>query len=179
VNAAFAHRPVRPAIVAVVLALGVAAPAEAAGEQPFSITGEVAGLYPGIVTTLDAVVTNHQPFEIRIVSVSVRVDDATAECPGSLLDIADVTPDVAVAAGATERVPLALRMSRSAADACQHATFPLLFTARAVATSDAPNAPPSGPLPITGSAVVPFLAAGLVALSVGSLIRRLARSRST
>ena len=125
-------------VVALILA-GLGAPSVHA-QDGFVIAGEVDGLFPGAETTLDARLTNPHPFPIRVISTSVIVLDASPGCPASMLQIGDSQMTIVVPAGGTGTVPLHVRMSRSAPDACQGATWPLEFTGTAVGM--APGTPP-------------------------------------
>jgi hypothetical protein len=125
------------AVVACVIAalslVGLGAPSASAHDE-FEIAGEVDGLYPGAETTLDALVTNPYPFAIQVISASATVGDASSACPASMLEVGDAQTTVEVPATSTGSVPLRVRMHASAPDACQGATWPLLFTATAVRT---------------------------------------------
>jgi hypothetical protein len=148
-------------------------------QDGFSIAGEVDGLYPGANATLEARVTNPHPFVIRVISTSATVFDASPACPASMLEIGDSEAIVEVPPGGTGTVPLDVRMSRDAPDACQGATWPLEFTGIAVGTD-------TGGLPGT-SMIEPHGPALLVAIGaavmVGALIaagrdRRRRRARA-
>jgi hypothetical protein len=160
-------------------------------DDDFEITGEVDGLYPGIETTLDSRVTNHQRFTIQVTAVDVTVGDARDGCPGSLLEVVGPDTIVDIPPGRTGTVPLTVRMSRRAPDPCQGAVWPLVFVATAVGSGD--ELPPgvSRPLPIpplpgpdefafTGINVLRLavIASALVALGV-TLRRAAARRRSS
>lgn len=99
------------------------------GADGFTVAGEIDGLYPGAVATLDATVTNPYPFAIRVSSVAVGVGDAGPGCPASMLEVGGSVGSVEVAGHATGTVPLEVRMQASAPDACQGAMWPLRFTA--------------------------------------------------
>lgn len=130
-------------------------------QDGYQIAGEVDGLYPGAVATLDSRVTNPHPFPIRVVSTTVTVFDASSECPASMLEIGDSQATVEVPPLGMGTVPLDVRMSLSASDACQGATWPLMFTGTAVGTA-------TSPLPTTSVLDRPSLAA-LVAVGAALL----------
>jgi hypothetical protein len=119
-------------IVALVLVELSALPVRA--EDGFEIAGEVVGLYPGAHATLDAQVTNPHPFAIRVITTTVTVLDAGPACPASMLEIGDSQASVEIPPRETGTVPLDVRMSRGAPNACQGATWPLQFTGTAVGT---------------------------------------------
>lgn len=110
-------------------------------DDGFTVAGEIVGLYPGAVRTLDATVTNPYPFAIRVSSVAVVVDDAGPNCPAAMLEVGGSVGSVEVAGRATGTVPLEVRMQLMAPDACQGATWPLRFTAIGLgpATTDLPG----------------------------------------
>jgi hypothetical protein len=92
----------------------------------------------------------------------VTVLDASPACPASVLEISDSQASVVVAPGGTATVPLDVRMSRGASDACQGATWPLEFTGTAVGT-------PTSGLPET-SMIDPRGPVALVALGAALLV---------
>lgn len=121
-------------VIAALVLVGLSAGSVHA-EETFELSGEVDGLYPGADTTLDAVVTNPYRFAIRVISTTVTVLDASPACPASMLEIGDSREAVEVPPGGTRTVPLAVRMSLRAPDACQGATWPLEFSGTAVGTA--------------------------------------------
>lgn len=153
--------------MAALVLIGLSA-ASVHAQDGFEIAGEVGGLFPGADTTLDAVVTNPHPFAIRVISTTVTVLDASQACPASMLEIGDSDATVEVPPGGTATVPLDVRMSLDAPDACQGATWPLRFTGTAVGT-------PTSGLPGT-SMIDPRSPAVLAAIGavllVGALIVR-------
>jgi hypothetical protein len=151
-------------------------------QSPFEITGEVDGLYPGVVKMLDARVTNPQPFTIRVTSAGANVGDASPGCLASMLEVAGSTTAVDVPPGATGTVPLKMRMDRGAPDACQSVTFPLVFTATAVdvdsgGTSGGPITIAPGSLAFTGANLVALVAIATGLVAGGLLAARHSRRR--
>lgn len=143
-----AHRPPSPiatrlaaTAMAITLVLGAAltvgpAGVDAAGAAPaqeeFTVSGDIGGLYPGAVATMDAHVFNPWDVAIEVTSVVVHVSDANPGCPGSVLDVAATTESVTVAPRSEAVVPVEVAMDAGAGEACRGATWPLEFTARAV-----------------------------------------------
>jgi hypothetical protein len=125
--------------IAVIVLIGPGTPVRAVEE--FAISGQVDGLYPGADMTLDARVTNPYPFPIRVTSVGTTVRDAGPACPASVIEVRDSRAEVDIPRNATGTVPLAIRMDPSAPDACQGATWTLIFagTALAQGASDLPS----------------------------------------
>jgi hypothetical protein len=160
------------AVVAAALACLASGVSVARAADDFAVAGEVDGLYPGASMTLDAVVTNPYPFTISVVSVSVSAADAGPGCPASMLSISGSTDAVEIPARSVGTIPLAVRMSSSAPDACQGAVWPLQFSATAVA-------PGEGDLPDSGlldpRRATPLIMALGVALTLLALMLRFGR----
>ncbi|MGH2418144.1 MAG: hypothetical protein ACRDFY_07400 [Candidatus Limnocylindria bacterium] len=159
------------AVIASFALAGLPPPGRAA--DAFTVAGQVDGLYPGAAMALDALVTNPHPFAIRVTSIAVRVDDASAGCPGSVLEVGGSEVSVVVAGGGTADIPLVIRMDVSASDACQGVTWPLAFSATAVG-------PPTDGLP--GTSIIdarryPQLAAIGAGLSIAALAMWMIGSR--
>jgi hypothetical protein len=133
-----AHRPKAVlarglALATTVVALagcGAGPPTTTPGE--FTVWGDIDGLYPGAVATLDAHVANPWDASIEVISVVVDVADAAPDCPGSTLSFAPTARSVIVAARSQAVVPLEVRMDAAADDACRGVTWPLEFSARAI-----------------------------------------------
>jgi hypothetical protein len=170
-------------VTAALVLVGEAGALVPAQQSGFEINGELESLYPGAQATLDARVTNPQPFAIRVVSVEEIVHDATAGCPGSLLEIGGLRSPVDVPAGATATAPLGVHMARSAPDACQDATFAIDFVATAVgagapaSTAPSPGTAGRGGLAFTGADIAELLAIALSLVAVGLLARRAVHRR--
>ncbi len=143
-----AHRPPTPVAAglaatatAIALVLGTAlmgglagagAAVAAPAQEEFTVSGDIDGLYPGAVATMDAHVENPWDVAIEVTSVVVHVADANPGCPGSVLDVAATTESVTVAPLSEAVVPVEVAMDAGAGEACRGATWPLEFTARAV-----------------------------------------------
>ena len=171
-------------LVGVIMLLLIApagASVPAAGD--IEVTGEVDGLYPGAMKTLDARVTNPLPFTIRVTSLGASVGNASPGCLASMLEVDTSTTTVDVAPGATGTVPVRVRMDHSAPDACESVTFPLVFAATAVDTGFEPTSPNgpiqtgSGSLAFTGTDIAKVLAVALALVALGVLARGAARRR--
>jgi hypothetical protein len=181
------HHALRLALAAGAAALGLAptfasaAVVPSAAQEDFQLSGELAGLYPGIETTLDVAVTNPQPFAIEVVSVDVTALDAGPACPGALLEFGGIASTVDVPPGSTVSVPVSVRLDPAAPDACQGVTWSLRFTGTATAPDPAPAPgppPPSAPDRGTGGtgagsggvATTGADVAGLTAIGVGLVV---------
>lgn len=154
---------------------GFGAPPAGAADT-FTVHGEVSGLYPGIATTLPARVVNPLDVTLRIVSLGAAAAADSDACPEDYLVVADASPDVLVAPGASATVPLDVRLDRSAPDACQGAVFRLTFRGVAVGADGGAAAAPTGSLPFTGTAPLAIAAVGLGMVAVGVTASRRARS---
>lgn len=158
---------------------GFGAPPAGAADT-FTVSGEVSGLYPGIDTTLPARVHNPLDVTLRIVSLGAVTTADDPACPEDYLVVADATPDVVVAPGASATVPLGVHLDRVAPDACQGASFSLTFRGVAVDAAGEPAgataAAPTGSLPFTGTAPLAIAAVGLGMVAIGVAATRRARS---
>ena len=158
----------------VVLAvIGVTAGAAGAVDT-FRITGEVDGLYPGYRGALDAHVTNPLDVPIRVTALSARATASGGGCDPSTLTIDGTLTSLELAPGATGIVPLQVAMSSDAGDACQGASFSVLFRGSSLA-QDRP--PPS--LAFTGDDVAALMVVALVLVGAGFVLVRRARPRVT
>src|SRR3954453_13431985 len=86
----------------------VTAPAVAATD--FVVDGEVAGLYPGVSTTVSAMVTNPQPFALEVTSIEVPALASSPCCRGSFLRFGQLAAAVDVASGASSAVPIVVQL---------------------------------------------------------------------
>jgi len=161
-------RLVACAFATAVTAGALAAPAY--GQETFTITGAVEGLYPGATATLVAKVTNPHPFAIRVTSVGATTVSGGA-CPPTMLTVTGSTTEVVIQPGATGDVPLTVHMDSTADDVCQGATFTLAFNGTA---AEAAGASASG-MPVTGIAIGGLVATGTALISIGLAVRRRAR----
>ena len=148
-------------VVGTLLLVAPTAPSVGA-QNGYTISGQVEGLFPGADATLDARVTNPHPVTIRVISTGVTVLDANPTCPASMLDVGGSGATFDVPPGGTMTVPLAVRMSRSAPDACQGATWPLEFTGTAVGTATS-GLPGTSMIVVGGTAALAIVGAALLA----------------
>lgn len=165
----------------------------------FGVSGSVDGLYPGGSRMLELVVTNPNAFPIVLSDVSTSVEGAGPNCPAGSIAVGSMNSRVLVPAASSTRTNLPVKMSRSATDDCQGATFPLTFTATATEAAAAPRGPngsgsPKGAvdgsdptrvlgaqegndaaLPKTGSPTAPLTVTGVGLLAAGLAMSRWAR----
>jgi hypothetical protein len=148
-------------------------------EEPIEIAGEVDGLFPGGDATLQAEVANPHPFAIEVTAFDVVIGDANASCPATVLEIGPATTGVIIQAGETGVVPVPVRLSETAPDSCQGATWPLTYLATVVEVGPGGGGPvptsPEGPfedLPLTGAAIGGLIGVALALVLTGLLVVR-------
>lgn len=105
---------------------GPAQPASS-GKYQFSITGQVAGLYPGVVRPFTLSVYNPNHVAITVTQITATVGDASAACGAGNLQVTSFTGQLPVAAGGFATATVTAAMSLSSPDGCQGAAFPLHF----------------------------------------------------
>ncbi len=106
--------------------------AEANGRREFVVSGQVLGLHPGAVKPLVLTVRNPNSLAIRVTSISVTVGAAGATCPATTVVVPRWSGSLLVPRDGTAAVTLSSRMSASAPDGCQSATYPLSYGGSAV-----------------------------------------------
>jgi hypothetical protein len=97
----------------------------------FQVSGDVAGLYPGIRVPLVVSITNPNPFPIVVHWISVKRQRANAECGAKFLRVTGWSTPILVGAGTTRQVTAHVHMRLRAPNACQGATFPLIYKGKA------------------------------------------------
>lgn len=168
------HRLIAATLVAGALLLTTGLPARAADEQ-FTLTTDYVGLYPNADVTVPVRVHNPFDYDIAVHTASVQVGDAGPGCPRTNLEAATFSGDVVVRAGADGVVPVHMHMPAGAPDACQGASFPLVFTA-----SGSPAAPSGsgsaagngGGFAFTGAETGTVAGIGLACCVAGRLLTR-------
>jgi hypothetical protein len=101
-------------------------------KSAFTMRGHVSGLYPGARKRLSIVVRNRSRRALRVRSISTRVRPARRGCGARNVRVARFRGRLRVGPHRSRRVSVAIRMLRSAPQACQKATFRLQFRGRAV-----------------------------------------------
>jgi hypothetical protein len=140
--------PVASGAVAAPMAAG--APTGAGGERgyvltadsmpagkapPFTISGSVNGLAPGVGSQLPLSITNPFDFPIRVVTLTVAAGDAGGSCLGSNLQVQPLPGPVQVPARGSATALLAMTLSNRSPDVCQQATWPLTYGGQAIRVS--------------------------------------------
>lgn len=185
-------------LAAAVAAWAIAAPVLPAAahttggrEGQIHVEGEVGGLYPGLRSPLTVEVTNSFAQTVRVVAVGVSAEDANAGCPGTLLAVDGPTEPVDIEPRTTAALPVEIRLSLDAPDACQGAVWQLEYVVDVVAVPPGATAPgrarrpgadgppwgdatppasgrsrpgamPPGPLPVGRTGWVPFTGVAVV-----------------
>jgi hypothetical protein len=93
----------------------------------FYLSGDIVGLYPGIKAPLVISITNPNPFPIVVDWISVKPLDANPGCIRKLVRAIGWSTPILVEGGGTRQVTTHIHMRPRAPDACQGATFPLIY----------------------------------------------------
>jgi hypothetical protein len=98
--------------------------------KPFSITGDVDDLYPGLRTLLNVQIANpnNSPLTVRSIDVAVEDSDVIGCGPEWISPGRDVRISALVPAKSTAHLSFPVRMLGNAPVACQGATWTLAFT---------------------------------------------------
>jgi hypothetical protein len=99
----------------------------------FSITGSVAGLFPGKRLPLVLTVTNPEKVTITVTSISTTVGKASRGCLAANLKVTKFSGHLVVAAGKKAKATVEVTMAHSAPNACQGTHFPFHFSGLASA----------------------------------------------
>lgn len=104
------------------------------GNAPFTITGQVSGLAPGVTRPLQLTLQNTQSFDIIVKAVTVTVGNSDrVGCSATNATATGFTGSLTVPKNGTAVLSsLSVRMIADPANACQGARFPLTYTGTAV-----------------------------------------------
>ena len=105
---------------------------EANGRREFVVSGNVVGLHPGAVKPLVLTVRNPNSVAIRVTSINVAVRAAGATCPATTVVVPGWSGSLLVPRDGTAMVTVSSRMSASAPNGCQSATYLLSYGGSAV-----------------------------------------------
>jgi hypothetical protein len=89
----------------------------------FSISGDVAGLFPGAAVLLPLKVTNLKRFSITVTSIVTVVEKASASCSASTVQVAPFTGTLHLPPKGTATTTVVVMMHDDAPDACQGVHF--------------------------------------------------------
>jgi hypothetical protein len=109
----------------------------------FLVSGQAQGVYPGLVVPLPLTLTNPQSFGITVNQLAVTVQSPSSTCTARQLEVGilnagqfqaenPIPVSISLGKNGTAFYTLQLRMVRTAADACQGATFTLSYGGSAV-----------------------------------------------
>jgi hypothetical protein len=101
------------------------------GDAPLRIRGSVEGLYPGLRAQLRLRIRNRSSRRLTVHSIDVRAGDAGPDCLRQNLLTHKRRLRLPIEPHTRRRARLGIIMAADAGDACQGATFPLEFRARA------------------------------------------------
>ena len=97
----------------------------------FSISGTVAGLYPGVSLPLVLSVTNPRHHWIVLHNVTAAAADASTGCLASNLSVSSFSGQLPIPALGSAHVTLQASLAHGAGNPCQGAVFPLAYTGSA------------------------------------------------
>ena len=100
--------------------------------ESFVVSGDVAGLAPGVTHPLSLRLSNPNRAAISVEGLVVTVGDSPAGCSGDTLQVGGLAGPVLVPGGGEAQVSLPVTMAASAPAICQDATFPLTYGGSAV-----------------------------------------------
>jgi len=158
------------ALLAVVAFATIAAAPAHADEQRFTLSTTYSGLYPGADVTVPVTVHNPLSYDLAVHTADVTVGDAGPGCPAANLVAGSYSGDVVAAAHRDATIPIRMQMPNTAPDACQGATFPLVFTASGGPADGGADTGPGGGFAFTGAASLTGAAIGAVALLAGIML---------
>lgn len=98
----------------------------------FTVSGSVAGLYPGGRAWLRATVRNPYRRPLRVLSLTAAVRPGRRACSGANLDVRPFRGRLVVPPRRSRVIRLLVRMPLTAAPECNGARFPLVFRGRGV-----------------------------------------------
>ncbi len=111
---------------------------QAKKRRALTVSGSVENLQPGVPTVLNAMVRNNLPKRVRPRSLKVKIGDASAACPRSMLYAQPVRARKSVRPRRTRRIPITVTLLATAPDECQNASFPIRYRVRARTPGAAP-----------------------------------------
>lgn len=117
--------------VSVLLLLGWLHQPSAEAASTFSVRGRVGSLVPGVRGTITLTVRNPFGLAIKIRRIVVTARDASASCLAANVSSPGYRGSLKVRAGSRVKLKVPIMLSAAAPDACQGATFPLVFFGKA------------------------------------------------
>jgi hypothetical protein len=105
----------------------------ASAAAAFSITGNVAGLYPGKTLPLVLSVTNSQASAITVTSITTTIGNAGSVCTAKYLKVTHFGGHLHVGTKKTATVTVKVTLLHSAPNRCEDAVFPFTYSGLASA----------------------------------------------
>ena len=100
--------------------------------ESFVVSGDVAGLAPGVTRTLSLRLSNPNRDAISVEALVVTVGDSSTGCSGDTLQVGALAGPVLVPGSGEAGASLPVTMASSAPSVCQGATFRLTYGGSAV-----------------------------------------------
>jgi hypothetical protein len=127
----------RRALIVLAVLLVLAPGSSAADNSPgkaFTIAdvGIATGLVPGGTVIRKVRVTNPGNVDIKVTRLDTSVGRPSPSCPANTVTVDPLAAPVLVAKNAYADVPLTVRMTASAPNACRNLTFPLTYSGTAI-----------------------------------------------
>lgn len=98
----------------------------------FTISGGVAGLYPGAIRPYVITVSNPNAYPITVITLSASVTSPKAGCAASNLTVTKFLGHLPLAAKHSVHMTLTAKMAHAAPDPCQGVTFHLHYVGMGV-----------------------------------------------
>lgn len=100
--------------------------------ESFVVSGDVAGLAPGVTRPLFLRLSNPNRAAISVEALLVTVGDSPGGCSAHTLRVGGLAGPVLVPGGGEAQASLPVTMAASAPSVCEDATFPLTYGGSAV-----------------------------------------------
>jgi hypothetical protein len=108
-------------------------PARVSVVYAFTISGKVAGLYPGKTLPLVLVVKNLRPFEITVESITTTVGKARPACTAKNLKVTTFVGHLRVQPKKSAKTTVKVTLLHAAPNGCEKAVFPFTYHGQATA----------------------------------------------
>jgi hypothetical protein len=103
------------------------------GLRAFTISGRVAGLYPGRTVPLTLTVKDIRPFSITVTSITTTVRKVGVGCPASVVSVTPYAGSLHLLPGHIGTVQVSVSMAHAATDGCLGKTIPFRYRGQATA----------------------------------------------
>lgn len=124
-------------VLVVLAALVVLSPIPSSAQSPgkaFTIAdaGTATGLVPGGTVTRKVRVANPNNVDILVTRLDTAVGRPSPSCPANAVTVAPLAAPIVIAKNGYADVPLTVRMTAAAPNACKNLTFPLTYSGTAI-----------------------------------------------